>query len=61
MMGKITVWRMSEEERLAYIAKHPIRPTEKLNGSTFANLQTDYKWRPKANTPSVKCRKGLGK
>ncbi|MGG3571072.1 hypothetical protein ABES80_01030 [Bacillus gobiensis] len=27
--GKVKVWKMSEEERLAYIAKHPIIPEEK--------------------------------
>ncbi|MGG3642012.1 hypothetical protein ABES38_11640 [Bacillus gobiensis] len=27
--GKVKVWRMSEEERQAYIAKHPIIHTEK--------------------------------
>lgn len=27
--GEVTVWKMSEEDRLAYIAKHPIKQTEK--------------------------------
>ncbi|MEM5591898.1 hypothetical protein AAHH67_09500 [Niallia circulans] len=26
--SKVKVWQMTEEERLAYIAKHPIVPTE---------------------------------
>jgi hypothetical protein len=28
-MSKVTVWYMTEKERLAYIAKHPIKPTKK--------------------------------
>jgi len=28
MLSKVTVWRMTEEERLAYIEKHPIKPTK---------------------------------
>jgi hypothetical protein len=35
MIGKVTAWKMAEEERLAYIKKHPIRPTKKPTGSTF--------------------------
>ncbi|MGG3572844.1 hypothetical protein ABES80_10215 [Bacillus gobiensis] len=27
--GEVVTWKMSEEERLAYIAKHPIIPEEK--------------------------------
>jgi hypothetical protein len=31
MQGKVEIWTMSEEERLAYIEKHPIKkPLEKL-------------------------------
>ncbi|MED5102477.1 hypothetical protein NSS71_25530 [Niallia sp. FSL W8-0951] len=37
--GKVKVWQMTEEERLAYIAKHPIVPTEPIRGSKFANVQ----------------------
>ena len=36
MIGKVTVWQMTEEERLAYISKHPIIPYEKRSGQTFA-------------------------
>ncbi|MCM3216138.1 hypothetical protein M3612_16690 [Niallia taxi] len=35
MIGKVTVWHMTEEERLAYIAKHPIISYEKRSGQTF--------------------------
>ncbi|CAM4020482.1 hypothetical protein [Mesobacillus zeae] len=28
MTGSVTSWKMTEDERLAYIAKHPIRPTK---------------------------------
>jgi hypothetical protein len=50
---------MTEDERLAYIAKHPIRRTEKPKGSTFANIQTDYKWRPER--ANAKSRERVGK
>lgn len=38
MHGKVTVWRMTEEERLAYIKKHPIVATDKPTGSTFTEI-----------------------
>lgn len=38
-MGEVVKRVMSEEERLAYIAKHPIKPTERPTG-----LQK-YEWR----------------
>lgn len=37
MIGKVTVWHMTEEERLAYIKKHPII-SDKPKGSSFASL-----------------------
>jgi hypothetical protein len=37
-IGKVTVWHMTEEERLAYIKKHPIIPTEKPKGAGFAEI-----------------------
>lgn len=39
MIGKVEVWQMTEEEILAYINKHPIRPIKRPNGSTFAMTQ----------------------
>jgi hypothetical protein len=51
MSGKVHVWHMTEEERLAYIEKHPIVPTAKPGGSTFQELKEtkDWNWRgPKA-------------
>ncbi|CEG28095.1 hypothetical protein [Bacillus sp. B-jedd] len=27
--GEVKVWYMTEEERLAYIKKHPIKPTKR--------------------------------
>jgi hypothetical protein len=42
MLGKVTVWQMTEEERLAYIAKHPIRPTEKPKGSGYDHANIDH-------------------
>jgi hypothetical protein len=44
-MGKVTVWQMSEEERLAYIEKHPIVRTKKDRAVNFTSDQPDYKWR----------------
>jgi hypothetical protein len=49
MTGKVTVSQLTEEERLAYIKKNPIKPVNK----TVA----DYKWRgQKAAEASVKAR-----
>lgn len=44
MHGEVKVWHMSEEERLDYIKKHPIKKTDS-SGSSFANIGKDYKWR----------------
>ncbi|GKU81238.1 hypothetical protein NCCP28_06340 [Niallia sp. NCCP-28] len=38
MIGKVTVWKMTEEERLAFIKKYPIVPTEPPKGSSLANI-----------------------
>lgn len=38
MLGKVTVWYMTEEERLAYIEKHPIIATEKPTGAALVNI-----------------------
>lgn len=44
MLGQVTKWYMTEEERLEYIKKHPIRPTEKPNGTGYANVYNpEYK------------------
>ena len=46
MLGEVKVWYMTEEERLAYIKKHPIKQTEKPKGSgifTFENVDYDRK------------------
>ncbi|WP_366160594.1 hypothetical protein ABXS71_16915 [Bacillus infantis] len=59
MVGKVETWYMTKEELAAYVEKHPIRRTEKPKGSSFANVQTDYKWRPKkANAQSIKATRG---
>lgn len=39
-LGKVHVWKMTEKERLAYIEKHPIIPTERPSGGTFSNINT---------------------
>lgn len=47
-LGKVTVWKMTEEERLAYIKKHPIRPTKKAKKRTETLPDViDYSWRGK--------------
>jgi hypothetical protein len=58
-MGQVTVWKMTEEERLAYIEKHPITPKKKRpnKGITFAtdnpNLTPiDWNWRWKNGVES---------
>ena len=40
-MSEVTVWYMTEEERLAYIKKHPIVPSEEKpnkSGAAFSNI-----------------------
>lgn len=44
-LGHVTVWKMTEEERLAYIAKHPIKPFEDEEPRVIPN----YKWKRKGN------------
>lgn len=49
-MSEVRVWQMTEEERLAYIEKHPIKPTKKAKKkaeSEHAHVDQDYKWRGK--------------
>lgn len=36
--GEVTTWFMTEEQRLAYIEKHPIIQTGKPKGSSFAEI-----------------------
>ncbi|WP_419882771.1 hypothetical protein ACN6MY_03620 [Peribacillus sp. B-H-3] len=46
-MSEVTVWYMTEDERLAYIEKHPIVKTEKPKGKrdlAFANINNRYEW-----------------
>ena len=38
MMGKVKVWYMMEEGRLAYIKKYPIVPIEQLKETVFKNI-----------------------
>ncbi|MBT2647225.1 hypothetical protein J7E52_10900 [Bacillus sp. ISL-34] len=40
-MSEVTVWYMTEEERLAYIQKHPIVPSEEKpnkSGAAFSDI-----------------------
>ncbi|MBT2722296.1 hypothetical protein [Bacillus sp. ISL-46] len=46
-MGQVTTWQMTEEERLAYIEKHPIVKTKKERPVNFHTDYPDYKWRGK--------------
>jgi hypothetical protein len=43
-IGHVTVWQMTESERLAYIEKHPIVPTKR---DVIPGSKKDYKWRSK--------------
>ena len=52
MIGKVVEWKMTEEERLAYIAKHPVKikpDTDLKRKSTFVDIHTqrrrEWKWR----------------
>lgn len=47
MLSKVTEWKMTEEERLAYIAKHPIKPREKEVKVKLPQDYPDWKWRNK--------------
>jgi hypothetical protein len=52
--GQVTVWHMTEEERLAYIKKHPIKQTKREMPSTYGTSfhGPDYKWRGKKGADS---------
>ncbi|MDQ0412709.1 hypothetical protein [Mesobacillus stamsii] len=50
-MYKVETWFMTEEERLAYIEKHPIKPTKKPKRSSNIEF-IDYKWRSEKATES---------
>jgi len=54
MIGEVREWKMTEEERLAYIKKYPIKPTKRAN----KNTKMDYKWRPEKAVAARK-KKGL--
>lgn len=41
MHGEVVTWFMTEEERLAYIAKHPIVPTEMPKGVAYSKYLGD--------------------
>lgn len=47
--GEVHTWFMTEEERLAYIKKHPILATEKPKGSTFVNTSFEMTDLPNKN------------
>jgi hypothetical protein len=46
-MGQVTTWQMTEQEHLAYIEKHPIKPTKKERPVNFTTDYPYYKWRGK--------------
>lgn len=54
MVGKVTVWYMTEEERLAYIAKNPIVPTEQPSGPIFKKNEEKLKISSKNGAKSTK-------
>jgi hypothetical protein len=59
MIGKVTVWYMTEEERLDYIKKHPIVQTERERIISFSEIPANkYK---KHQENSLKARKEVKK
>lgn len=59
MIGKVTVWYMTEDERQEYIKKHPIVPTKRERIISFSEIpQNKYK---KYQENSMKARKGAEK
>lgn len=38
MSNQVTAWKMTEEQRLEYVAKHPIKPSKQAK-------KRDFKWR----------------
>lgn len=53
-MGKVTVWFMTEEERLDYIKRHPIIPTGKPKKQDESNYSfyRDFEWRGRKGNAS---------
>jgi hypothetical protein len=51
MLGNVTVWKMTEEERLAYIEKHPIKSIKKKR-KRMKEFPIDYKWRGEKGSDS---------
>jgi DNA-directed RNA polymerase specialized sigma subunit len=42
-IGKVTVWKMTEKERLAYISKHPITSKKQPSETKFSTDAIDHK------------------
>ena len=55
MQGKVEEWTMTEEQRLAYIEKHPIRPRKNKRSSSIDTI--DYQWRGKKAAAAQKGKK----
>jgi hypothetical protein len=49
MLSKVTIWQMTEEERLAYIERYPIKPFKKET-----EFVPDFKWRGQAAAEASK-------
>mgnify|MGYP001136540256 CR=1 FL=1 len=55
MIYEVHVWQMTEEERLAYIAKHPIKEHREKSGRTFGSQDKEkMKARSKKGANSTK-------
>lgn len=39
MHGEVITWKMTEEQRLAYIEKYPIKSTKKLKSASHVNVE----------------------
>jgi hypothetical protein len=53
-LGHVTVWYMTEEQRQAYIKKHPIRQTKREKPGTFERDVRDWNWRPEKANPAIR-------
>jgi hypothetical protein len=58
LIGQVIVWQMTEEERIAYIEKHPIRKTEKPKTAKYSSETIDYKKTNERKIEALKKKRG---
>ena len=59
MVGKVTTWHMTEEERQAYITKYPIKRTQPHSGASFVNMDFEANKMRAAKGRANRCNKKL--